>query len=267
MENAFTESNLSSLKIDRDFLIMEKTNYIAIERAMMEYDMYDRLESIYYEGMDFKKANEQKDQPQDPFSFDDEEETKKPAKEDKKKISMPKKGVLGKICMAIDNFVKSLMEMFHNIFGKGENISADEFLKSPGAKMQINAAAAEYQKMLQKKEAEANVITQKIANHVPVSDEVVDKFVNIGAGMYLKNEKKIVTSAEAYVINSNVMKSINKTRKTAAKMQKMAEKEAGNLSKKETEQMIKMANSLNSTLVNVGKEEKELMKELAKHKK
>ena len=50
-------------------------------------------------------------------------------------------------------------------------------------------------------------------------------------------------------------------------MEELAANRAGNLSPKETKQILKIANSLNSTLVNMGKESTEMSKELQKRKK
>ena len=268
METFFTESNLSSL--DRAFLIMEKTNSIAIERALLEYDTYCNLESIYYEGIDFKKENEKKKQAEedDFFSFGDEEEQpKKDPKKEKKKINLPKDGVLGKIFSAIDNFIKSFMEMFHNIFGKGEQLTAEEYLKSNAAQMQITSHCEEYRDMLLKKQHESNKLIQMIVNHTPVSDSAIDGVLNIGAEMWMKKEQKVVDAVAAYKINKHIAETIDGTRKEVKKMEELAANRAGNLSPKETKQILKIANSLNSTLVNMGKESTEMSKELQKRKK
>ena len=268
METFFTESNLSSL--DRAFLIMEKTNSIAIERALLEYDTYCNLESIYYEGIDFKKENEKKKQAEedDFFSFGDEEQQpKKDPKKEKKKINLPKDGVLGKIFSAIDNFIKSFMEMFHNIFGKGDRITAEEYLATNAAQMQINSKCEEYRKMALKQQAEANRLVQKICNHVDVPDTVVNTFVNTGASLFMSNEQKVVDAATAFAINNSVKNAMDETRKATKKMQEEAERNAGNLSPKETKQLLQIANSMNSMLVNMGKEGKNMSQELAKRKK
>lgn len=111
--NIFTESNLSSL--DRAFLIMEKTNSIAIERALLEYDTYCNLESIYYEGIDFKKENEKKKQAEedDFFSFGDEEQQPKKIQRKKRKKSICLKMVfLGKFFQQLITLLKVSWKCF-----------------------------------------------------------------------------------------------------------------------------------------------------------
>lgn len=260
MEMIFAESNLSSL--DRAFLVIEKQNDIAIGRAMLEYETYCKMDSIYYEK--YGKKDQEADDDEDVYSKylddDDEEEEKKPVKKQNKIIAgLSKIKIFQKICDAITALVHSIQHMFQNMFGKGM-VNPDEYFKSSTAKINYDKNIEEYTAEISRQMVEGQKIIQKIASKTGYDAKTISDFVEMGASVANANQKKIYSAGLGWGMNKYMKKVFNNGEKMSRKMRR--EIQNANLSDKELDDAIKVANKMNSLLRGLGTEHKNLSKKL-----
>lgn len=251
MEMIFTESNLSSL--DRAFLVIEKQNDIAIGRAMLEYETYCKMDSIYYEK--FKK----KDQDDEYDGFDDEDDDDNEPK-NKTVKSGTKKNIFTKICDAIQAFIHSILHLFQNMFGKGTMVKPEEYFKSKSYNVEYAKNMNQYIRTVNDKVDQGHKIINMIANKTPIPNDMLIDYYEIGAGCVVDSKDSIYKATVGWATTKYMHQVFTKGMEMTKDMKKTIEN--SDLSDKELNQAIKVANHMNGLLRGLGEQEKGLSKKL-----
>jgi hypothetical protein len=257
MEMIFAESNLSSL--DRAFLVIEKQNDIAIGRAMLEYETYCKMDSIYYEKFGKKDQETEDDDGYEEYDDDEESDDNPKKKQNKIVAGLSKIKVFQKICDAMTAFVHSIEHMFQNMFGKGM-VNADEYFKSSTAKIKMEENKEKYTEEVNRQLVEGQRLIQKIANKTGYDAYEISNYLEFGASIANENKEKICSAGLGWTMNKYMQKVFRNGNKMTRKMRR--EIQNANLSDKELDDAIKVANKMNSILRGLGKEQKSLAKKL-----
>ena len=194
--------------IDKEYEILERTCDLAIQQALntfyRESAMEELSSSLFLEEDDFD------------FNFDDEEPTKPQPQQKNQNGQIGKKpGVLQSIIGAIQRLFNSFINMIQNIFGKKQNMSAEDYLKAPNTKIQLEADIDKMADALDRELVEGRTIIQKISSNTGVDPQMVASYTDMAASAIKKFVIPMAIPAfSAWAINKVVRKKMNNMKKT-----------------------------------------------------
>ena len=195
--------------IEKEYEILERTCDLMIHRALNTFYKETALEelssSLFLEEDNF-----------DDFDFNDEQpvQPQNNSQQNNQNTTGKKPGILQSIINTIQKFVNGFINMIKNIFGKKQNMTAEEYLKAPNTKIQLEAHIDKMADALDKEVTEGRTIIQKISSVTGVDAQQLAHFTDLGASVMKSFVLPVaVPAATAWGISKLVTKRMNGVKK------------------------------------------------------
>lgn len=194
--------------IDKEYEILERTCDLTIQQALntfyKESAMEELSSSLFLEEDEF-----------DDFDFeDDDPQPNQSQKKTQTPTSGKKRNILQSIIATLQKFVNSFINMIKNIFGQKQNMTAEEYLKAPNTKIQLEADINKMADEIDKEVTEGRTIIQKISSKTGVDAQQVAHFADLGASVLKSFVIPVaVPAATAWGISKFVSHKMNSVKK------------------------------------------------------
>ena len=241
--------------MDKEFVIMYQENQIHIQKAEHEFLLESSLASLYTSSSLFLESDPYDMEFDDDDSDEDEEEEKK----DGKKV-----GIFTKICNAIKSFINSFIKMLQNMT-KDSVDGFDDYKKTETFKVRYNQDVERITDEVMREMVKGRKIIQAISKRTGIDDVTVANYCDLGSKIVMQNKDQIVDSANKMIIKNRVINVMNKSKDIVDESDKSLSN--AKLSKKETEQGMRVLKTMNQMITGLGKSSKGLFSKFNKKKK